>query len=127
MDRDVYLLRARNPFGIDLCGSLGVVAGYCVEIVIDGLIGLVGKQRETACKRVAKESLLEPVNSQTADGVRVHECLVSRLHGDREVRAVVDVTVEIEIDRVDTVLNLLEWGAICRETTFPMGLGSDFR
>ena len=43
MNRDIYLLRTRNPFGIDLCGSLGVVAGDGVEVVIDGLIGLVGQ------------------------------------------------------------------------------------
>ena len=41
MDRDVYLLGAGNPFGIDLCGSLGIVATYRVEIAIDGFVCLV--------------------------------------------------------------------------------------
>ena len=107
MNRDVYLLGARNPFGIDLRGRFGIVTGNRVEIAIDGFVGLIRQQDQTAGECVAQESLLEPMNSQTADGVRVHECLVSRLHGNAEICAVIDVSVEIQINRVDTVLDLL--------------------
>ena len=41
VDRDVYLLGARNPFGIDLRGGLGIVASDGMEIAIDGLVRLI--------------------------------------------------------------------------------------
>ena len=48
MNRDIYLLRTRNPLGINLCGGLGIVASDRVEIVIDGFVRLVGQQTQTA-------------------------------------------------------------------------------
>ena len=44
MNRDIYLFRAGNPFGIDLCGGLGIVASDRVEVVINRLVCLVGQQ-----------------------------------------------------------------------------------
>ena len=41
MNRDVNLLGARNPFGIDLCGDLGIVTGNRVEIAINRLVRLI--------------------------------------------------------------------------------------
>ena len=59
--------------------------------------------------------------------MRVHESLVRRLHGDTEVRSVVDMSVEIEVNGIDTVLDLLKRRTIRRETAFLVGLGGHLR
>lgn len=76
MNRHIYLLRPGDPFGINLCGGLGIVASDRVEVVINRLVCLVRQYVQTAGERVAQEGLFEPMNSQTPDGVRVHERFV---------------------------------------------------
>lgn len=41
MNRNIYLLGARNPLGIDLRGGLGIVTGNRVEVVINRLVCLI--------------------------------------------------------------------------------------
>lgn len=119
MDGDVRIGCSGNPFGIDLCSGFGIIAGNGIitgngiiagngmQVMVNRFGGVVGQQVQTAGKSIAQKRFVEPVNAQTTDGVSVHECLFCGLHGDRDVRAVVDMPIEIKINRVDTVLNLL--------------------
>ena len=41
MNRNIYLIGARNPFRINLRGGLGIVTGNRVEVVINRLVCLI--------------------------------------------------------------------------------------
>ena len=66
---------------------------------------IYGKQ--TAKQGVTKEGLFHPSYGHAANGELVHKLSVRSLHGDAEVRAVVDMSVEIEVDGVHAVFNPL--------------------
>ena len=126
MDGDVRIGWSGNPFGIDLCSGFGIIAGNGMQVMVNRFGGVVWQQVQTAGKSIAQKRLVEPVNAQTTDGVSVHECLFCGLHGDSDIRAVVDMPIEIKINRVDTVLNLLKKHAFGVKPAFLMALGSSF-
>ena len=93
MGGDVYLFCARHPLRIDLRRDLFVIAADGMQIAVERFIRVVRQQRQPALQRVPEEGLFQPMDSETADGMRVHERFVRRLHRYTEVGAVIDMSV----------------------------------
>ncbi len=66
------------------------------------------------------------MDGQATDSIPIQECLVRRLHGYIEVGAIIDMSIEIQVNRIDLVGELLELYAIGSEAAFFMGIGCQF-
>ena len=102
------MLGSGNPFGINLRSRFSIIARDGIQVAVNCFVVLVRQYGQAAQERVAEESLLEPMDSQATNGMPVHKRFVGRLHGYTEVRPVVDMAVEIQVDRIDPVLYLPE-------------------
>jgi len=63
MNRDIYLLSTGNPFGIDLCGGFGIIAGNGMQVMVNRFGGVVWQQVQTAGKSIAQKRFVEPMNA----------------------------------------------------------------
>ena len=63
MDGDVRIGCSGNPFGIDLCGGFGIIAGNGMQVMVNRFGGVVGQQVQTAGKSIAQKRFVEPMNA----------------------------------------------------------------
>ena len=66
------------------------------------------------------------MDSQATDSIPIQEGLVRRLHSDIEIGAIIDMPIEIQVNRIDLMCELLELYAIGSEAAFLMGIGCQF-